>query len=108
MNDTDLDAKLADILARSAALPPLDTTAMTLDEAVTATIRQVVDTSPLRLRGTDGHSTPHFCPDCNLCTCGCGCDDCGRIFCACLDCPCEGSHAIECDHTGIDEPGYGE
>lgn len=46
----DLDAQLAQILRRSAALPPLDTTGLTLDEAIAATIRQVVATSPLRLR----------------------------------------------------------
>jgi hypothetical protein len=44
----DVDAALADVLARSAALPPLDTAGMTLGEAVAATIRQVVDASPLR------------------------------------------------------------
>lgn len=45
----DVGAALADVLARSAALPPLDTAGMTLDAAVAATIRQVVHASPLRI-----------------------------------------------------------
>lgn len=47
--EPDVDAAFADVLARSAALPPLDTAGMTLDRAVAATIRQVVDASPLRI-----------------------------------------------------------
>ncbi len=56
----DVDADLADVLARSAALPPLDTARMTLDEAVAATIRQVVHASPLRIDfdGFDPAETP--------------------------------------------------
>jgi len=47
--EPDVDAALADVLARCAALPPLDTAGMTLDQAVAATIRQVVAASPLRI-----------------------------------------------------------
>jgi len=47
--EPDVDAALADVLARCAALPPLDTAGMTLDQALAATIRQVVAASPLRI-----------------------------------------------------------
>lgn len=52
--EPDLDAALANVLARSAALPPIDTDGMTLKEKTAATIRQVVARSPLRLNFPDG------------------------------------------------------
>lgn len=60
--EPDLDAKLADVVARSAALPEIDTDGMTLEEQTAATIRQVVARSPLRLE-TPGGFDPDAYPE---------------------------------------------
>lgn len=56
------DAAFADVLARSAALPSLDTDGMSLDEAARAAIRQVVAASPLRLE-LPADFDPDACPE---------------------------------------------
>jgi hypothetical protein len=39
------------------------------------------------------HHSPHLCPVCHVCICGC--DECGENLCWCMDCDCDTHEAHE-------------